>query len=198
MLLTGGCTSKEDKSSEPTDKVNAESINNHTEENTPSSGDDAQLNQNDQQKKENIKPLSYDEKIKRLYDAYSIADSLLLKASQMSSLGYFKENYINMRKALSEATLRYPDEYSDFEKCTFGAQAFTPRNTKSIGICQLLLASEVQLIAQTLIHESAHLVGHFDECEATELELAAIKESSFKVPYDNDYVEPCGLSGYLK
>jgi len=46
--------------------------------------------------------------------------------------------------------------------------------------------------AQVLVHEMDHVVGYADECDATRLEVAAMKARG-KDYFENGYVAGCGI-----
>jgi hypothetical protein len=83
----------------------------------------------------------------------------------------------------------------DFEKCVQKPDvlAFTYVGTEKIYMCRLLVERmNTQDTAQTLIHETAHVIGYDNECGVTKLEMTAMRKAGMK-PYRNGYADKCGL-----
>lgn len=71
--------------------------------------------------------------------------------------------------------------------------AFAIAGERNIYMCRLLIEEmDSQDTAQTLIHETAHVVGYTNECDVTKLELTAMEKSGL-TPYRNGYADRCGL-----
>ncbi len=72
--------------------------------------------------------------------------------------------------------------------------AYVFRGGTEVYICPLQSKQGNDHMAQTLIHESTHVSGNYDECKTTEVELS-ITTLAGKQPYRNGYVKRCGFDG---
>lgn len=104
------------------------------------------------------------------------------------------------RYGLSNATIQFPKEGYDFAACTEKTLGFVYLYDKSrIYLCGYALDNlRSQGLAQVLVHESAHLAGLRNECDATLIEITAMLFGRGSLVFRNGYVEKCGYSKYAK
>lgn len=102
--------------------------------------------------------------------------------------------YRKMATLLDKTAILVAPEGTEFTRCTENTLAYVmPAISRSIHLCRLALAQSEKAIAQTLIHEVAHLIGYMNECDATILEVTAMRTSGRGLAYENGYMAQCGL-----
>lgn len=126
----------------------------------------------------------------------ALAQAMLFKAYNKSSTPeLFKKMIIH----LSQAELVFKiDEDNRFEECETKADLLAFVNTKDyqrIFICPRLTLEKSDLIVQVIIHETAHLIGYHDECQATIFEFGAFALADLSLAHDS-YAKQCGLSTF--
>lgn len=96
---------------------------------------------------------------------------------------------------LKTVRLNVPDMGYDFTTCQPNTLAYVEMyiDNNTINLCYLSLIGTTEKLAQTLIHESAHLIGHEDECDASRIELLVFRLANKPLVYRNNYLESCGL-----
>ncbi|MEK6774959.1 MAG: hypothetical protein AABY64_13540 [Bdellovibrionota bacterium] len=125
--------------------------------------------------------------------AVILAGSILDEASRNSSSnnpGIFKQ----IRNTLASSDLAWPQHGSDFTNCSATTLAYVVPSTapRTIFLCQRIVHAAEVAIAQTLIHEAAHLyLGNTDECAATAIEVVAMEDSGVGLAYKNSYISSC-------
>ena len=124
--------------------------------------------------------------------AQALAKSIVRKAHSNASVSGLRSLYSSIYTKVSNPIL-LPAKGKDFELCRGAMVAYTvPRLSPYIYLCARSLYFDELGVAQTLIHEAAHLAGYINECDATRIERAAMRSAGY-TPYTNDYVTPCGL-----
>lgn len=105
--------------------------------------------------------------------------------------------FVTVFKSLEGANIVYPKPGYDFQGCSEGVLAFVlfiggqPQN--NMYLCSLVFGKETRGIAQTIIHESAHVAGLSNECHATIVEVAAMRLSGRGLSFQNGYMSECGI-----
>lgn len=96
---------------------------------------------------------------------------------------------------LSRAKIFYVSSAENFPDCGPGGLAFVypRRRNPEIYLCEFYKTLRPSQKAQTLIHESAHLAGIIDECDATQVEVEAMRASGEGLGYRNRYVRRCQI-----
>ena len=124
----------------------------------------------------------------------ALAVQILLKAASNAGSVALQNKFLQMSQILQSAPLNVPPDGSDFQNCDAGKLAYTaPTISNGIYICNLLQSQGSLYIAQVLIHESAHLAGYPNECDATTIEMAAMNASGVGLVMRNAYMDGCGL-----
>lgn len=98
--------------------------------------------------------------------------------------------------ALAQARIDWPAPGRQFASCRKDErQAYVIYRTKELRLCHDAVHNRppVNYLVQLLVHEGAHLVDIRDECEATRLEVAAMRLSGEGIEFRNAYMERCGL-----
>lgn len=77
--------------------------------------------------------------------------------------------------------------------CKHGRVAYTVPYQRSYAMlfCAPALNMTTEELTQVLIHESVHMTGITDECQATALELEVTQAQFQKIYYKSDYVKSC-------
>jgi hypothetical protein len=101
---------------------------------------------------------------------------------------------------LGQSMLRWPRTGTNFRHCnqTGGPVAFTlPRDFdfKNIFLCHKTLFEyfSEQMLSQILIHESIHLAGVLDECEASLWEKKVMTHGAGGLAYYTGHMRRCGI-----
>lgn len=104
----------------------------------------------------------------------------------------FSQNY----SKLANVTVHWPNAGYDFTHCGTYTIAFTTLYGNDIYLCRRTIdESWFQLgeLAQTLVHEGAHTIGYGNECDASRIEVSAMRLSSTGLKYRNGYLESCRI-----
>lgn len=119
--------------------------------------------------------------------------------SKNAAGGKDKEIYAKMYRRWTRGVrvLIAPSGSRDFDTCIkAGALAFARAvGQDPIYLCRPLIINDgysETYVAQTIIHEMAHVIGYKNECTVTRLEQNALKNAGLK-PGFNGYVVKCGL-----
>jgi hypothetical protein len=124
----------------------------------------------------------------------TIALLILQKAAAKANGPELADRFRLMASILAKARFMAAPAGHEFRTCGPDVVAFTePRSSRDIFICGALRRQEPLVIAQTLIHESAHLAGYATECQATVMEAAAMTLSGVGLAVKNEYMDQCGL-----
>lgn len=103
---------------------------------------------------------------------------------------------------LSATPIVYPTPGQDFKGCDEGTLAFViPSKSNRMFICAYVLNtefSEAKPFAQIMSHETAHLIGYHNECDATLIELLVMFGSGEGTAFRNGYVSKCGFDKYFE
>ena len=131
--------------------------------------------------------------------ARTIAQQIAYRAMLNSHL----ENHEIIKKVyLKIGSVRFntPDYGYDFTSCAPMTLAYVEmyKDPNTINLCHLSLIGSIEKLAQTLIHESAHLIGLEDECDASRVELLLFRLSRSPLVYKNNYLNQCGLDQSLR
>lgn len=113
--------------------------------------------------------------------------------SQASQIDYFYSRILN---ALNHSQILYPQPGYDFQGCKNDILAFVLTHQRyRIYVCA---ASFVRFptywMGQVFIHESAHVAGYGDECDATRIEVGAMRASGRDIFFRNGYMDRCGIT----
>lgn len=103
---------------------------------------------------------------------------------------------VNIYNKLGRVTLHVPPAGYNFKGCSTGTLAFTFVNGNDIYICRAVVDDSffgVDELAQILVHEGAHDVGYANECDATIIEVAAMRLSNVGLRFKNGYWERCNI-----
>ncbi len=120
-----------------------------------------------------------------------LALDILLKATQFEATA---DTYRKMVLYLYTANIHTPPSGQNFSECKADTLAYVlPYKPDDIYICSTLLGQPSLLVAQVLVHESAHLIGVHDECQATTFEFFAMKAAGLSL-LNRSYADQCGLS----
>ncbi|MFA6434341.1 MAG: hypothetical protein WCW52_06565 [Elusimicrobiales bacterium] len=97
--------------------------------------------------------------------------------------------YMEMKKSWEHGiTVR-----NDTHGCKKNELAYMYTNGHTIYLCpELINADNRNVTAQVLIHETAHIIGYLNECDATELAMTAM-ENAGVTPWRDGYADKCGL-----
>ncbi|MBI3552584.1 MAG: hypothetical protein HY077_08690 [Elusimicrobia bacterium] len=124
------------------------------------------------------------------------ADSIL-DAAESNSAPYWAMIMHNTHEALLGASIVIPDYDSDFAACTTGTVGFVYMGTSDIYLCNDTVygpdSSNQNFVAQVLAHESAHVEGYDNECDASAVEMQAMNASGAGLAFRNWYMDQCGL-----
>lgn len=111
-----------------------------------------------------------------------------------------KEIYGLLWGNLKTARINYPEPGGDFEYCKSARTSHYGETLEGAGafaydgqiyLCDSELRAEFR-VAESLIHEIAHVVNYLDECDATKLQLSAMNHAG-RAPVGNGYMNGCGL-----
>ena len=119
----------------------------------------------------------------------------ILKAAAKNSKGHKSAIFSRMAQTLDRTALAMAPNGRNFSQCRPNVLSFMAHGSpyRIIYVCQHLIAQPSIVISQTLIHETAHLIGYTNDCDATRLEIEAMVKSGEPQYYENLYVERCGL-----
>lgn len=127
--------------------------------------------------------------------ALNISYNALMKAP------FSKQEVIeNIYQKISEVKFNTPDFGHDFTTCTPQTLAYVEmyKDAYTINLCHLSLIGSIDKLAQTIIHESAHLIGFEKECDASKIELLVYKLGQRPLNYRNNYLNNCRLNESLR
>lgn len=87
----------------------------------------------------------------------------------------------------------WPQAGYDYKACGSNTLAFVIRGLKKIHICRGVMDLGVSSawMGQLIIHEMAHIIGLFDECNATVIEVVSMMYSSYGLQFKNGYYSRC-------
>ncbi|MBI5631562.1 MAG: hypothetical protein HY921_11845 [Elusimicrobia bacterium] len=131
-------------------------------------------------------------------DAGSSRAGRILRAAASSSRASYSSAQIfnNVYSSLYSTLISWPNPGYEFRGCKEGTLAFVLSGTNMIYLCSRSVYgsySGSHSLAQILIHESAHLTGYWNECDATVVEVAAMRFSGEGLAFQNGYMRQCGL-----
>jgi hypothetical protein len=124
------------------------------------------------------------------------AESLLHSAAHKTKDPQSRELFSAMETALGRAKIDVPPPGRDLRACTQDPATLAFVNSLDRGIihvCARAASASESRLGQVLIHETAHVVGINDECDATRVEVAVQRSSSGRLPFRNGYMERCGI-----
>jgi hypothetical protein len=126
------------------------------------------------------------------------ADSILKKTEEYlaNQTAEVRQIITSTHEHLRGAVVNWSKPGYDFKGCTDNVLAFVLplRMEQVIYLCSVLAYSNnVKAIAQTLIHESAHLSGFRNECAASVIEVLAMLSSGEGLAYENSYLDDCKI-----
>ena len=107
--------------------------------------------------------------------------------------GIFSKAY----SKLHSVTIKLPPSGYDFASCSENTMDYTPTYGRTIYICRQIVDGaeyQVEELAQILIHELAHTVGYSNECDASSIEVSAMRLSDTGLKFRNGYLKRCGIN----
>lgn len=119
------------------------------------------------------------------------------KASQKA-----KDIYLRLWRRLGDVVINYPEPGQNFQLCKAklstsigvvvnGAAAFAYQNM--IYLCDSELRREYTLV-ETLVHETAHVIGYENECDAESISTSAMNHGGQAVYGSLSYYQACRLT----
>lgn len=141
-----------------------------------------------------------EEKIKSKPDSISTArreaEQLLHAAAQKTGNATERELFHKMQQSLKSAKINVPPAGHDLKTCVQESSVLAFVNLLSpntIHICARAAGADTRHLSQVLVHETAHVVGVHDECDATRIEVAVVRASHARLPFRNGYMQRCGI-----
>ena len=108
--------------------------------------------------------------------------------------------FYDVSHRLRNAQIAYPDS-GDWNQCTGTREAIRHSSMPNIiFICERFAGCtdcSVKKLAQLLIHEAAHVANYSNECDASKIEIKAMRVAGEGVAYVSSYVEGCGIDNGL-
>ncbi len=129
--------------------------------------------------------------------ARQLAEKILEVAVENTKDPQTKTLFRMVEAALKAAKINAPARGKDLKGCQedLSILAFVKvKSPKTIHLCSRAVKTNKKQLAQVLIHESAHVIGIHDECEATRVEVAAMRLSGATLAFENGYMEHCNLT----
>ena len=122
------------------------------------------------------------------------SDSILTLA-RVNSSGNWRSIFTNVQGRLNGTKVTWPNRGQDFKVCGANTLAFVIRGVNKVHLCARLAygGQSINYLAQTLIHEGAHLAQYWNECEATRVEVNAMRVSGVGLVFRNGYMANCGI-----
>jgi|CXWL01.1.fsa_nt_gi hypothetical protein len=120
----------------------------------------------------------------------------ILNTAREKSSGNWRSIFTNVQGRLNGTTVTWPNRGQDFKACRANTLAFVIRGINKIHLCAGLAhgGQSANYLAQTLIHEGAHLAQFWNECEATKVEVNAMRVSGVGLAFRNGYMAKCGIN----
>lgn len=112
--------------------------------------------------------------------------------------GKYNDLFDSLAPFIWKADIKWPKNGYDFKGCDENTLAFVilkgGKPLQTIYLCANAIEnySAGKSMAQILIHETAHLAGFSDECDATTIEVGAMLFSGEGLAFRNAYMEKCG------
>lgn len=127
--------------------------------------------------------------------ARNLAKSILVSAHYSAPFINEKLTLNKLFRKVSQVRFNTPDIGYDFVSCTPVTLAYVEMyiDDSVMHLCHLSLIGSVEKLAQTIIHESTHLIGIEDECEVSKIELMVYRMARRELNYRNNYLQNCGL-----
>ncbi len=129
------------------------------------------------------------------------AKQVLMRAWRRTKNEQRAAMYSTLYKTLEGAPIAAPERGQEHPGCArpILAYAYVPQNGRKIDptiyICgwvvQDAFYSQPKALGQTMIHESAHLSGVSDECDTTQIEIDAMRDSGEGIAFRNGYIDDC-------
>ena len=120
----------------------------------------------------------------------------ILKLASSKSSGQAKEVFDSVAKALEHVHFDYPEPGHDLQQCARERDVLAfviTYDPSQIHFCRRALQPFGQKkLAQILIHETSHVIGVTDECEATRIEVAAMRATR-GLAFKNGYWDRCRI-----
>lgn len=104
--------------------------------------------------------------------------------------------YDQVHAQFDRMVVHWPNAGYDYTRCGSTTLAYTFVGDNNVYLCRRMITEAVwqtNELAQTLIHEAAHNVGYGNECDATSIEVGAMRRSSIGLTYKNGYYFNCGF-----
>ena len=119
----------------------------------------------------------------------------ILSSARTKSSGKWPGIFSNVQGKLGRTTVTWPSRGQNFKACGANVLAFVIRGVNKIHLCAQVAHGNpsVNYMAQILIHESAHLALYWDECDATRVEVNAMRSSGAGLAFRNGYMTRCGI-----
>ena len=119
----------------------------------------------------------------------------ILSSARGNSSGTWPGIFGNVQGRLRGTTVTWPNSGQDFRACSANTLAFVIRGINKIHLCARVARGSVSenYMAQVLIHESAHLAQYLNECDATRVEVNAMRTSGAGLAFRNGYMTQCRI-----
>lgn len=125
----------------------------------------------------------------------AISFTILAKAKENTNSSFWSSLYGKITNILDDRDIIWPKPGFDLRACGENILAFViPKFSRNIFLCAHSFSMSTKALGQTLIHESSHLVGYMNECDATRIEVNAMIGSGDGLEYRNIYMDKCGIS----
>ncbi len=124
--------------------------------------------------------------------AEAMLHSAAKKAADPETRGLFGA----METALGRAKIDVPPHGRELKACVQDPRTLAFVNMLDPGVihvCGRASGADEKRLGQVLIHETAHVVGIEDECNATRVEVAVERGTGHRLPFRNGYMEKCGI-----
>jgi hypothetical protein len=124
------------------------------------------------------------------------AMNILAEAMAKTAAPQFKSIYETGRNKLAATTFSWPNPGFEFTLCNGATLAYTYVNTSVVYICRRVIDQtqwQLNELAQIMIHEAAHTIGYANECDASVIEVSAMRYASVGLRFRNGYLEKCGI-----
>jgi hypothetical protein len=124
------------------------------------------------------------------------AEGILIESAKNAADSDTRGLFQTMATALGKATINTPPPGKDLKSCQQDSRVLAFVNLLQPGIinvCGRAASANESRLSQVLIHETAHVVGIHDECNATKVEVAVMRAANGRLPFRNGYMKKCGI-----
>ena len=120
----------------------------------------------------------------------------VLYAARAKADSKWKGIFSGVQNSFLRSQIAWPKAGFDFNACDEGVLAFVIRGDRTIHLCSALAYGfgSADYFAQVFVHESSHINGYFNECDATRIEVNAMRLAGHDLAFKNGYMERCGIN----